>query len=117
MRFIDHAYISGEIANTLILLGDTTRAIDFANQSIESSRAQGRARRGALSNVALARAHLANRDIDSACAAGAVALNLSRDVSSARTAQALRGLRRRLAKHSTARPVVALMEEMTEAAI
>jgi tetratricopeptide (TPR) repeat protein len=94
MRFIDHAYIAGEIANTLVILGDAPRAIDFAEQSITSSLRQGRARRGALSNVALAEAHLARRDLDGACEAGANALRLSADVDSARTTRPCRNSRR-----------------------
>jgi tetratricopeptide (TPR) repeat protein len=117
MRFIDHAYIAGEIANTLVLLGDIPRAIDFAQQSIESSLSQGRARRGALSNIALARAHLARRDVDSACAAGTEALRLGQEVDSVRTTRALKSLKRRLGVHTSARPALALVEEMTEAAI
>lgn len=117
MRFIDHAYIAGEIANTLVLLGDIPRAVDFAQQSIESSLSQGRARRGALSNIALARAHLARRDVDSACAAGAEALRLGQEVDSARTTRALKSLKRRLGAHTSARPALALVEEMDEAAI
>lgn len=117
MRFIDHAYIAGEIANTLVLLGDTTRAIDFAHQSIDSSLAQGRSRRGALSNIALARAHLANRDLESACVAGTEALHLGREVDSARTTRALKNLKRRLSEHTSARPVLTLVEEMTEAVL
>ena len=117
MRFIDHAYIAGEIANTLILLGDVPRAIDFAQQSIDSSLSQGRARRGALSNVALARAHLARRDLDSACAAGTEALRLGQEVDSARTTRALKNLKRRLSSHTSARPALTLVEEMNEAAI
>ncbi|MFC5720384.1 transcriptional regulator [Streptomyces gamaensis] len=114
MRFIDHAYIAGEIANTLILLGDPLRAIDFADQSIDASLSQGRARRGALSNIALARAHLAVRDIDGACLAGGEALRLSGEVDSARTAEALRDLRARMAKFGDVRPVRELVELMED---
>ena len=117
MRFIDHAYVAGEIANTLVLLGDAPRAIDFAHQSIDSSVAQKRARRGALSSVALAQAHLAQRDIDGASAAGTQALRLAQGVDSARTTQALRSLKTGLKPYIATGPVLTLIEEMDAAAI
>jgi tetratricopeptide (TPR) repeat protein len=117
MRFIDDAYIAGEIANTLVILGDTTRAIDFAERSINSSLHQGRARRAVLSSVVLAEAHLARRDLEGACAAGRQALRLSAAVESARTTQALRKLKSRLGRHATSAPVMALMRELDEAAV
>jgi tetratricopeptide (TPR) repeat protein len=117
MRFIDHAYIAGEIANTLVILGDAPRAIDFAEQSIASSLRQGRARRGALSNVVLAEAHLARRDLDGACEAGASALRLSADVDSARTTQALQKLKKRLGRHPRSERTLSLVREIDRAAI
>jgi tetratricopeptide (TPR) repeat protein len=117
MRFIDHAYISGEISNALAVLGDTTRAMDFAQQSIDSSRAQGRSRRGALSTVVLAEAHLSRGDADGACEAGHQALRLARQVDSARTTHALRGLSAKLRQHSTSQPVHALIREIDESVI
>jgi hypothetical protein len=116
MRFIDQAYIAGEIANNLVLLGDAPRAIDFAEQSIDSSLAQGRSRRAALSNVALAKAHLIRRDVDGACVATANAIVLSRDVDSVRTTKALLELRELFASHRSNRVVLDLLVEL-EAAV
>jgi tetratricopeptide (TPR) repeat protein len=98
MRFIDQAYISGEIANTLALIGDPARAVDFAQQSIDSSLRQGRSRRGALSSVVLAEALMSRGDLDGACEAGGT--------------QALDGLLVKLRPYGTAQPVLALVEEM-----
>jgi hypothetical protein len=117
MRFIDRAYITGEIANTLIIVGDSGRAKDFAQESIASSLAQGRARRGSLSNVALAETHVKSREIEGACKAGRASLLLNREVDSARTIQALRRLKRKLARYGGRPEVKALLDEMNDSGI
>lgn len=95
-RFIDPAYLNGEHANTFRDLDDNDQAADFARRSIAHAKSQQRARRGAMSQAALAAAHLQNRDLDAAHAAGIRTLYLSRQVKSSRCVEAIQDLRRRM---------------------
>ncbi len=63
-RFIDTAYLAGEWANAF---GDIARPVEstrFARRSAAEARHQKRARRGALSQAALARAALTSGNVD-----------------------------------------------------
>ncbi len=63
-RFIDTAYLAGEWANAF---GDIARPVEstrFARRSAAEARNQKRARRGALSQAALARAALTSGSVD-----------------------------------------------------
>ncbi|WP_037601585.1 hypothetical protein [Streptacidiphilus rugosus] len=95
-RFIDPAYLNGEHANTLRDIGDNDRAAEFARRSIAHARSQQRARRGAMSQAALAASHLQRRDLEAAHAAGVRTLNLSRQVKSSRCIEAVQDLQRRM---------------------
>lgn len=57
---------------------------------------QKRARRGAMSQAALAVSHLQRRDLDSAYAAGVRTLKLTRQVKSSRAVDAVQDLQKRM---------------------
>ncbi|ARQ68640.1 transcriptional regulator [Streptomyces marincola] len=94
--FIDVAYLHGEHANTFRDLGDAGAAEEHARRSIGHARQQKRARRGAMSQAALAVAHLQRRDLESAHAAGLRTLALARQVKSSRCVEAVQDLRQRM---------------------
>jgi len=95
-RFIDPAYLNGEHAMTFRDLGDNDTSAEFARRSIAHARSQNRARRGAMSQAALAASHLQKRDLEAAHAAGLRTLNLSQQVKSSRCIEAVQDLRRRM---------------------
>ncbi|MGH3901787.1 MAG: hypothetical protein ACRDTA_26735 [Pseudonocardiaceae bacterium] len=97
-RFIDTAYLAGEWANAF---GDITRPVEsirFARRSVAEARNQKRARRGALSQTALARAALTsgNVDLDAAVHNANRALDLAVTVKSSRCTEAITDLRARI---------------------
>ncbi|MFF0066974.1 transcriptional regulator [Streptomyces sp. NPDC005279] len=94
--FIDPAYLHGEHANTFRDLGQADAAEEHARQSIGHARKQRRARRGAMSQAALAVSHLQRRDLEAAHAAGLRTLSLSRQVKSSRCVEAVQDLQRRM---------------------
>jgi hypothetical protein len=95
-RFIDTAYVAGEIANCFRDLERPDEAERFARQSIEVSERQKRARRGALSQAVLAVSQVQADEVEAAVAAGCKAVDLSRTVESARCVTALADLHTRL---------------------
>ncbi|WP_329133631.1 transcriptional regulator [Streptomyces sp. NBC_01476] len=94
--FIDPAYLHGEHANTFRDLDDADAAEQHARQSIDHARAQRRARRGAMSQAALAATHLQRGDLEAAHAVGLRTLFLSRQVKSSRCVEAIQDLQRRM---------------------
>lgn len=94
--FIDPAYLHGEHANTFRDLGDPVAAEEHARRSIDHARMQQRARRGAMSQAALASAHLQRRDLEAAYAAGLRTLSLTGRVKSSRAVEAVVDLQRRM---------------------
>ncbi|KUL26650.1 hypothetical protein [Streptomyces regalis] len=94
--FIDPAYLHGEHANTFRDLGEAATAEQHARQSIDHARQQRRARRGAMSQAALAVSHLQRRDLEAAHAAGLRTLRLSQQVKSSRCVEAVQDLQRRM---------------------
>ncbi|MBB6415851.1 transcriptional regulator [Streptomyces sp. AK010] len=94
--FIDPAYLHGEHANTFRDLGDAEAAEEHARRSIAHAAMQKRARRGAMSQAALAVSHLQRRDLDSAYAAGVRTLKLTRQVKSSRAVEAVQDLQKRM---------------------
>ncbi len=97
-RFIDTAYLAGEWANAF---GDIARPVEstrFARRSAAEARNQKRARRGALSQTALARAALisGNVDLDVAVHNANRALDLAVTVKSSRCTKAIIDLRARI---------------------
>ncbi|MFH0243257.1 transcriptional regulator [Streptomyces sp. HK10] len=95
-EFIDPAYLHGEHAMTFRDLGDPESSEVHAVRSIEYAHAQKRARRGAMSQAALAVTHLQRRDLDSAYAVGLRTLKLAGQVKSTRAADAVEDLQRRM---------------------
>lgn len=94
--FIDPAYLHGEHANTFRDLEQADSAEEHARKSIGHAHEQRRARRGAMSQAALAVSHLQRKDLDAAHAAGVRTLKLSRQVKSSRCVEAVEDLQRRM---------------------
>ncbi|MFE6050027.1 transcriptional regulator [Kitasatospora sp. NPDC056446] len=94
--FIDPAYLHGEHAMTLRDIGDHAGAAEHAKRSIDHARRQNRARRGALSQAALAGTHLQRGDLEQAHAAGLRTLSLAGKVMSSRAVDAVADLRKRM---------------------
>ncbi|KWW99161.1 Transcriptional regulator [Carbonactinospora thermoautotrophica] len=116
-RFIDEAYVMGEIANSLRDLGDARGAEQYALQSVSASRRQGRARRGALSQTVVAVAHTQRGDLEAAVSAAYEALEMASRVPSSgatRCVAALDDLRARLVPHQRNATVRELMDRMHE---
>jgi len=97
-RFIDTAYLAGEWANAFGEISRPVESARFARRSAAEARNQKRARRGALSRAALARAALTGRDVDLDAAVhnAEQALDLAVTVKSSRCAAAIADLRTRI---------------------
>jgi hypothetical protein len=95
-RFIDSAYLAGQWAEVFVDLDRPVEAARFARRSISVAADQNRARREALSQVALARAGLVRCDLDAALRAAHRAVDLSTTVKSSRCLDAVRDLRSRI---------------------
>jgi hypothetical protein len=101
-----HAVVQSETAFSRVHLEDEQEWAAFidpadaaeqhARQSINHARVQRRARRGAMSQAALAATHLQRRDLDAAHAVGLRTLSLSRQVKSSRCVEAVQDLQRRM---------------------
>jgi hypothetical protein len=94
--YIDPAYLHGEHAVTLRDVGDSVGAAEHAKLSIDHARMQKRARRGAMSQAALASTHLQRSDLEQAYAAGLRTLSLAGQVKSSRAVEAVVDLQRRM---------------------
>ncbi|MEV8324491.1 transcriptional regulator [Kitasatospora sp. NPDC056731] len=108
--FIDPAYLHGEHAMTLRDIGDHSGAAEHAKRSIDHARQQKRARRGALSQAALASTHLQKRDLEQAYAAGLRTLSLASKVKSSRAVEAVADLQRRMEPFGRSRLVADFAE-------
>ncbi|MFD5916160.1 transcriptional regulator [Kitasatospora sp. NPDC058201] len=108
--FIDPAYLHGEHAMTLRDTGDHDGAAEHARLSIDHARQQKRARRGALSQAALAATHLQRRDLEQAHAAGLRTLALASQVKSSRAVEAVVDLQRRMEPFGKSRLVADFAE-------
>ncbi|WP_414170841.1 transcriptional regulator [Streptoverticillium reticulum] len=95
-KFIDPAYLRGEWANAFRDIDQPDHAEEHARASIVHARKQNRARRGAMSQAALAVTHLQRRDLEAAHAAGVRTLDLARRVKSSRSVEAVQDLQRRM---------------------
>lgn len=111
-RFNDEVYLSGKWADTFVELQRPVEAARFARRSISAAAEQNRVRREALSQIALARAALARRDLDASLYAAHQALDLSTTVESWRCLTAVSGLRPQLGPY---RSVTAVREFDTRA--
>lgn len=94
--FIDPAYLNGEHAQTFQDIDEPETAALYARRSIDAARAQKRARRGAMSQAALAVSHLKRRDLEAAHAAGLRTLSLTSQVQSSRAVDAVQNLKRQM---------------------
>lgn len=115
--FIDPAYLHGEHANTMRDLGEAKAAEEHARRSIDHAKTQNRARRGAMSQAALAVSHLQRRDLDGAYAAGLRTLRLTGQVKSSRAVEAVQDLQRRMAPFGSHRLVADFNERVRELVI
>jgi hypothetical protein len=111
-RFIDHAYVFGEFANSFRDLDDAGQAEEFATRSVRASKAQRRARRGAFSQTALAVSYVQRGEVEAAAEAGSRALELARSVDSSRCTSALDDLRVRLLPHRATPEVRDFLDRM-----
>ena len=115
-RFIDEAYITGEIANSLRDLRDSANAQRFSAQSIAACRRQGRARRASLSYAALAASHAQSGELEAAASAASRSLELASGVPSIRCTIALADVRGRLAPHASNSAVGGFMAQLSASA-
>jgi hypothetical protein len=90
-RFIDPAYLFGEAAHCFRDLDDTEQIARFGGESAAEATRQKRARRGALSQAALAIGEL-TRDAEAAATRGLEVITLTRSVSSSRCIATVRDL-------------------------
>jgi hypothetical protein len=100
-RFIDAAYLFGEVAHCFRDLEQPADLERFAADSATEAGRQGRARRGALSHAALAIAHLNRNNVEESATRALHVVDLAATVSSSRCAEAVRDLRTRLAPYPT----------------
>jgi hypothetical protein len=112
--FIDLAYLNGEHARTFRDLEHPQQAEEYARRSIDHAAKQRRARRGALSQAALAVSHLQRRDLEAAYAAGLRSLSLSRQVKSSRCLEAVQDVQRRMEPYGDHRLVADFKERARE---
>lgn len=105
-RFIDRAYLNGEYAHAFRDLGRSGETSQFAERSAEEAERQNRARRGSLAHATLARAALADHDLEAAAAEATSTVKLAVAVRSSRSIEAVEDLRSRLDEHKPS-PVVA----------
>jgi hypothetical protein len=80
-------------------------ATRFAARSAAEAKRQNRARRGSLAHATLARAALANHDLQAAATEATSTVRLAATVRSSRSADAVADLRRRLSAHQDSQPV------------
>jgi hypothetical protein len=98
-RFIDRAYLFGEAAHCFRDIGDPGQISRFAAESAAEAGRQKRARRGALSEAALAVADLQDSQVEAAATRGVKVVRLARQVNSSRCVETVRDLKRRLAPY------------------
>jgi hypothetical protein len=113
-RFIPGAYLHGEYAHAFRDLDRPDVATRFATLSAAEAQEQGRARRGSLAHATLARAALAERDLDVASAQATTTVQLAATVQSSRSVEAVADLRARLSPHDDS-PSVAMFFEVADA--
>ncbi|MGC5022193.1 hypothetical protein [Micromonospora sp. DT47] len=95
-KFIDTPYLLGEAAHCFRDLKQPAEIERFATESAIGARRQGRARRGALSEAALAVADLDRSDVDAAASRATRVVELSASVNSSRAIETVRDLQRRM---------------------
>lgn len=98
-RFIDEAYVTGEIATSLRDIADSENAGRFAERSIAACERQGRHRRSTLSHVVLASIHAQRSDPEASANAARTAVTLAQGTPSVRCTRALNQVRTHLEPH------------------
>ncbi|WP_433680644.1 hypothetical protein [Nocardia sp. CA-119907] len=104
-RFIDRAYFYGEAAQCFRDLQQPTEIDRFADLSIQECQAQRRARRGGLSQAAVAMAHIQRNDIDAAAENAKIVVRLTASVNSSRCLEAVTDLQRSLKPYASVQGV------------
>jgi hypothetical protein len=113
-RFLDTAYLDGEMSQCHRDLGDWASAERLARESARSGASDGRGRRRILSQATLAVARLGQSDVREACQAGELALDLmAQGVNSWRAAQEIARLRDSLRPYRID-PVVRAFDERAQ---
>lgn len=100
-RFIDPAYFYGEAAQCFRDLNQPDEIDRFAELSIQECEQQRRARRGGLSQAAVAAAHVQRGEIDEAANRARLVVQLTATVNSSRCLEAVTGLQRELKPYTT----------------
>ncbi|MYW04781.1 hypothetical protein [Streptomyces sp. SID3343] len=108
-RFIDDAYVTGEIAGSLRDMNDSVNAERFARESIAAAELQKRNRRASLSQAVLATSHIQRNELEAATSAAHRALDLSAGIPSIRVTAAMDGLQSRMRSHADRPEVATLM--------
>lgn len=106
-RFIDAAYLFGEAAQTFRDTEDWEQVERFAAESVAEAAKQDRARRGALSEAALAVAQLGRGEVEAAARHGRHVVDLTATVESSRCVEAVEDIRRRLRPYASVAAVQA----------
>ncbi|MEU7902994.1 hypothetical protein [Actinoplanes sp. NPDC049118] len=96
-KFIDTPYLLGEAAHCFRDLGEPDQIETFAEESAAVARQQGRARRGALSEAALAIAELERTHVEAAASKATLVVDLAASVNSSRAIATVRDLQERMA--------------------
>ena len=113
ISYFDEAYLSAKFGHCFHTLGQSTHAERFAARSLQMD---NRYVRGRAFNLALlASVHAQQGDPDRACAIGAEALTVAKDLQSARAVRYLRDLQTQLAPHRR-RPTVRQFAARVDAA-
>jgi hypothetical protein len=100
-RFIDAAYLFGEAAHCFRDLGQPDDIDRFASDSASEANRQGRARRGALSQAALAIADLERNNVEESASKGIRVVDLASSVNSSRCVETVRDLRKRFTPYNS----------------
>jgi hypothetical protein len=95
-KFIDAPYLLGEAAHCFRDLKQPVEIERVASESAAGARWQGRARRGALSEAALAVADLDRSDVEAAASRATRVVELSASVNYSRAIETVRDLQRRM---------------------
>jgi hypothetical protein len=116
LGYFDEAYMAAKFGHCFRELGNSTQAEHFARRSLDM--ADGYTRGRTFNVLLLANAHLQQRNLDEACAAGSKALDLAAGLNSARAIRYTRDLRRHMMpfdKQPSVREFQALAHELLPA--
>lgn len=114
-RFVDRAYMLGEVAHTFRDMGfrkpaQAEHAEAFATESLNEAKRQGRARRGALSYAARSITYLQRKDVNHAGYEALQVLDLAGQIKSSRALETIRDLHRRFRGYESEPEVAQFVE-------